>query len=62
MHAKEILSTEQPVGKKLDFLVQEFNREVNTICSKSNSTDLTNIALDMKNEVEKMREQVQNLE
>ena len=62
LHAKEILSTEQPVGKKLDFLVQEFNREVNTICSKSNSTDLTNIALDMKNEVEKMREQVQNLE
>ena len=61
-HAREILSTEEPVGRKLDFLVQEFNRETNTICSKSVSVDLTNVALDLKNEIEKIREQIQNLE
>ena len=61
-HAREILSSEEPVGRKLDFLVQEFNRETNTICSKSSYLELTNIALEMKNEIEKIREQVQNLE
>ena len=61
-HAREILSSEEPVGRKLDFLVQEFNRETNTICSKSVSVDLTNVALDLKNEIEKIREQIQNLE
>lgn len=61
-HAREILSAEEPVGRKLDFLVQEFNRETNTICSKSVSVDLTNVALDLKNEIEKIREQIQNLE
>lgn len=61
-HAREILSSVEPIGRKMDFLVQEFNRETNTICSKSNCVDLTNIALEMKNEIEKMREQVQNLE
>ena len=60
--AREILSTEEPVGRKLDFLVQEFNRETNTICSKSSYLDLTNVALEMKNEIEKIREQIQNLE
>lgn len=60
--AREILSVEQPVGRKLDFLVQEFNRETNTICSKSSLLELTNVALEMKNEIEKIREQVQNLE
>ena len=50
------------VGRKLDFLVQEFNRECNTICSKSNDAAVTAAALDMKNEIEKVREQVQNLE
>ncbi len=49
-------------GKKLDFLMQEFNRETNTICSKSNDIDVTNFALQLKNEIEKVREQVQNLE
>ena len=49
-------------GKKLDFLMQEFNRETNTICSKSNDIDVTNYALALKNEIEKVREQVQNLE
>ena len=60
--AREILSTSEPVGRKLDFLVQEFNRETNTICSKSSYLELTSVALEMKNEIEKIREQVQNLE
>ena len=60
--AREILSCEEPVGRKLDFLVQEFNRETNTICSKSSYLELTNVALEMKNEIEKIREQIQNLE
>jgi uncharacterized protein (TIGR00255 family) len=50
------------MGKKLDFLMQEFNRETNTICSKSNDIEVTNYALSLKNEIEKVREQVQNLE
>lgn len=49
-------------GKKLDFLMQEFNRESNTICSKSNDIQVTKLALSLKNEIEKVREQVQNLE
>lgn len=49
-------------GKKLDFLMQEFNRETNTICSKSNDIEVTRNALELKNEIEKVREQVQNLE
>ena len=53
---------EQLVGRKLDFLVQEFNRETNTICSKSNDIEITRLGLDMKNEIEKIREQVQNIE
>ena len=52
----------ETVGRKLDFLIQEFNRECNTICSKSCDTELTSYALDMKNEIEKIREQIQNLE
>ncbi len=50
------------VGRKLDFLVQELNRECNTICSKSNDREITALALEMKNEIEKVREQIQNLE
>ena len=49
-------------GKKLDFLIQEFNREANTICSKSNDLQVTNLGLSLKNEIEKIREQVQNIE
>ena len=49
-------------GKKLDFLMQEFNRETNTICSKSNDLTVTGYGLSLKNEIEKVREQVQNLE
>ncbi len=50
------------VGRKLDFLVQEFNREANTTCSKSNDVTVTRAGLSLKNEIEKIREQVQNLE
>ena len=50
------------VGRKLDFLVQEFNRETNTICSKSNDIAITRFGLELKNEIEKVREQVQNVE
>lgn len=50
------------VGRKLDFLVQEFNREANTICSKSNDIEITRLGLALKNEIEKVREQVQNVE
>ena len=58
---KDIIKT--PLcGKKLDFLMQEFNRETNTICSKSNDIEVTRYALSLKNEIEKVREQVQNLE
>lgn len=53
---------ENVVGRKLDFLVQEFNRESNTVCSKSNDLTVTNLGLRLKNEIEKIREQVQNLE
>jgi uncharacterized protein (TIGR00255 family) len=60
--AREMIGKGGPVGRRLDFLAQEFNREVNTCCSKSNDIELTNIGLEMKNVVEQFREQVQNLE
>jgi len=56
------ICTEALVGRKLDFLVQEFNREANTICSKSNDLEITRLGLALKNEIEKIREQVQNIE
>jgi uncharacterized protein (TIGR00255 family) len=60
--AREMLRKGGPVGRRLDFLSQEFHREVNTCCSKSNDIELTNTGLEMKNVVEQFREQVQNLE
>lgn len=60
--ARELLGKGGTVGRRLDFLAQEFNREVNTTCSKSNDIELTNTGLEMKNVVEQFREQVQNLE
>jgi len=57
-----ILDAAQPVGRKLDFLVQEFNRETNTIGSKANDFEMAKIVVDMKAEIEKIREQVQNIE
>lgn len=59
----QILKTgDAPVGKKLDFLVQEMNREANTIGSKSNDLEITSLMLEAKSEIEKIREQVQNIE
>lgn len=60
--ARELIGKGGPVGRRLDFLAQEFHREVNTCCSKSNDIELTNTGLAMKNVVEQFREQVQNLE
>ena len=60
---KNILGgSEGPVGKKLDFLVQEMNREANTILSKANDIEVSDHAIDLKTEIEKIREQVQNIE
>ena len=58
---KELLSHEA-VGRKLDFLIQELNREVNTIGSKSNNYEISNLVIELKTNIEKMREQVQNIE
>jgi uncharacterized protein (TIGR00255 family) len=58
----EILSAGETIGRKLDFVLQELNREVNTIASKSYEYAISSIAVDMKTEIEKMREQVQNLQ
>ncbi len=59
---KLILASDQPVGRKLDFLIQEFNREANTIASKANDYTLAQIVVEIKAEIEKIREQVQNIE
>ncbi|MBE7080025.1 MAG: YicC family protein [Clostridiales bacterium] len=56
------IAEEGIVGRKLDFLIQEFNREANTTCSKSNDVTITRAGLALKNEIEKIREQVQNIE
>lgn len=58
----ETLQCVEPVGRKLDFLIQEINREVNTIGSKSSDTVITTIVIQIKAEIEKMREQIQNIE
>ncbi|HZY49207.1 MAG TPA: YicC/YloC family endoribonuclease [Devosia sp.] len=60
--ARQLLADGGPVGRKLDFLSQEFNREANTLCSKSNAVELTAIGLDLKAVIDQLREQVQNLE
>jgi len=60
--ARELIGKGGSIGRRLDFLAQEFHREVNTCCSKSNDVELTNTGLEMKSVVEQFREQVQNLE
>ncbi|WP_288943253.1 YicC/YloC family endoribonuclease [uncultured Roseovarius sp.] len=60
--ARDLLSQGVPIGRKLDFLSQEFNREANTLCAKSQHTGLTAIGLDLKAVIDQMREQVQNVE
>jgi uncharacterized protein (TIGR00255 family) len=60
--AKELLDQDGPIGRKLDFLMQEFNREANTLCAKAQSSDLTRVGLALKAVIDQLREQVQNVE
>ena len=60
--ARELLASAAPAGRKLDFLAQEFAREANTLCSKSNDAALTSIGMELRVEIEQFREQVQNIE
>ncbi|WP_283644209.1 YicC/YloC family endoribonuclease [Marinovum algicola] len=60
--ARELVAAQSSVGRKLDFLMQEFNREANTLCSKSGDSALTSVGLDLKAVIDQMREQVQNVE
>ncbi|WP_407493396.1 YicC/YloC family endoribonuclease [Pseudooceanicola sp. MF1-13] len=60
--ARDLIASDAPAGRKLDFLAQEFNREANTLCSKSQNVELTATGLELKAVIEQMREQVQNLE
>ena len=60
--ARQLIAEGGPAGRKLDFLSQEFNREANTLCSKSNAVELTGIGLDLKAVIDQLREQVQNIE
>ncbi len=59
---EKLLDAEEPVGKKLDFIIQEMNRETNTIGSKANSLEITNEVINIKTEIENIREQIQNIE
>ncbi len=60
--ARDLLAAPGPVGRKFDFLMQEFNREANTLCSKAQAVDLTRIGLDLKHVIDQLREQIQNVE
>ena len=60
--ARELLASDAPAGRKLDFLAQEFAREANTLCSKSNDAALTSLGMELRVEIEQFREQVQNIE
>lgn len=59
---RDLINSSEPVGRKLDFLVQELNRETNTIGSKAQDLSITKLVVDMKSEIEKIREQIQNIE
>ena len=61
-HMKDTLKEGANTGRKLDFIAQEMNREANTILSKANDLAVTNVAIDLKTEIEKLREQIQNIE
>jgi uncharacterized protein (TIGR00255 family) len=60
--ARDLLAGPEPAGRRLDFLAQEFNREANTLCAKSNDAEITRIGLELKAVIDQMREQVQNIE
>ncbi|MBO5955860.1 MAG: YicC family protein [Clostridia bacterium] len=59
---RKAIKTDLPIGKKLDFMIQEMNRETNTMGSKANDVEISKIIVDMKSEIEKIREQIQNIE
>ena len=59
---EKMLSSEEPVGRRMDFLIQEMNRETNTIGSKCNDIDVAKMVVEIKSEIEKIREQIQNIE
>ena len=62
-HMQEVLRSEESgIGRKLDFIAQEMNREANTILSKANDLEVSNCGIDLKTEIEKVREQIQNIE
>ena len=59
---KQVLAEGNGIGRKLDFMAQEMNREANTILSKANDLTTTDLGIDLKTEIEKIREQIQNIE
>lgn len=61
-HMEQVLEEQEGIGRKLDFIAQEMNREANTILSKANDLETSNLAIDLKTEIEKVREQIQNIE
>ena len=62
LQLRDLLKVNEPVGKKMDFLIQEMNRETNTIGSKANNLEITNRVVDIKTILEDIREQIQNIE
>jgi uncharacterized protein (TIGR00255 family) len=60
--ATELIESDQPVGRKFEFLAQEFNREANTICSKASDIEISRTGLELKTVIDQLREQVQNIE
>lgn len=60
--AQELLGSDEPIGRRFDFLCQEFNREANTLCSKADDLALTNLGIELKAAIEQLREQAQNIE
>ena len=60
--ARELIAEDGAVGRKLDFLAQEFNREANTLCSKASDVEITRAGLALKTVIDQLREQVQNIE
>jgi uncharacterized protein (TIGR00255 family) len=61
-HARKCLNEDGGIGRKMDFIAQEMNREANTTLSKANDIEISNAAIDLKTEIEKVREQIQNIE
>ncbi|HYB05593.1 MAG TPA: DUF1732 domain-containing protein, partial [Methyloceanibacter sp.] len=60
--ANDLLAQDQPVGRRLEFLTQEFNREANTLCSKASDIEISRAGLELKTVIDQLREQVQNIE